>query len=103
MSGVSFDFQDKELALNISAHPQLLSTQAFAVDSRGRRVADVPNDNSLFANYAQFDQRRLSHHAQVLPARWVGDSVTTFPDQRQHGRPRPTSGHKVVRLMSSVT
>lgn len=53
MPGVSFELHEKELMLDITADPQLLSRQAFGL-ARPRHppVGLAPNGNSFFLNYA---------------------------------------------------
>jgi outer membrane usher protein FimD/PapC len=50
--GVTFRFNDKQLTLDITAPPQLFATQSFTVEDQRRRAVIVPNNNSLFVNYA---------------------------------------------------
>ncbi len=53
MSGVSSEFREKELTLNITANPQLLAAQTFGVESLVRNdIRKTPYEHSLFVNYA---------------------------------------------------
>lgn len=52
MRGVSFTFVEKTLALNVTAEPQLLPSQALVLRADQRIRGAVPNNNSVFFNYA---------------------------------------------------
>jgi outer membrane usher protein len=53
MPGVSFEFRERELALHITANPQLLASQSFGVEElRRSALPPSPTQNSFFANYA---------------------------------------------------
>ena len=52
MRGVSFTFEEKTLALNITAEPQLLPSQTLVLRSDQRIRGAIPNNNSIFVNYA---------------------------------------------------
>jgi outer membrane usher protein len=105
MSGVSSEFREKELTLNITANPQLLGTQAFGVDSLGRNdIRKTPYEHGLFANYALTAAHsdvgtpgfgfageigwRAGNHLFLTDGNTVEDA---------------TGQRKFVRLMSSVT
>jgi len=52
MRGVGFAFDEKTLALNITAEPQLLPIQALGSQGAQRIRGVIPDNNSVFANYA---------------------------------------------------
>ncbi len=106
MPGVSFEFREKELALNIVANAQLLSMQAFGSENlRNSSSAVEPNQSSVFVNYALSAARsdigspsagfagelgwRLGNYLFLSDASTADDAVT--------------GKRSFVRLMSSVT
>jgi len=52
MKGVSFTFDDKKLALNITADPVLLPNQTLQLQGKNRIRGVIPHNNSAFFNYA---------------------------------------------------
>lgn len=105
MAGISFVFQEKGLALHITADPKLLPEQSIALRVERRLRGAVPHDSSVFLNYA------LDYHGGDTAAGSrlgltgeVGLRLGNFlllsdasTVQAQDG------GSKLVRLMSSVT
>lgn len=105
MKGVSFTFDDKKLALNITADPQLLPSQALQLRGGNRIRGVIPRNNSAFFNYAISSSHNYMGAGNSLDfsaeAGWrLGDYLlmsngNTVPDAG--------GGRKFVRLMSSAT
>ncbi|MGH8832115.1 MAG: fimbria/pilus outer membrane usher protein [Polaromonas sp.] len=108
MRGVSFSFEEKALALNITAEPQLLPSHALQLRAEQRIRGVVPRGNSAFFNYALNSSGGDSvsgsraGFAGELGLRFgdylfLSDGSTTQAGQAANGQ------RKFVRLMSSVT
>lgn len=105
MAGVSFVFQEKGLALNITADPKLLPEQAIALRGERRLRGAVPRDSSVFLNYA------LNYHGGDTAAGsrlgLAGETGWRFGDFLLLSDASTTQtaggGSKLVRLLSSVT
>lgn len=105
MKGVSFAFDEKKLALNITADPALLPSQALQLRGGNRIRGVIPRDNSAFFNYAISSSHNYAGTGNNLDfsaeAGWrLGDYLlmsngNTVPDAG--------GGRKFVRLMSSAT
>jgi outer membrane usher protein len=104
MLGVSFTFDGKALALNITAEPQLLPASSFALLAERRRGTRTGSTNSAFLNYALTGSGGSSASssgrgvAGEMGVRWekylfLSDASTIDT----------AGGKKFVRLMSSVT
>lgn len=105
MQGVSFAFDEKSLALNITAGPQLLLSRTLDLHTGQRSRGAISHNNSVFFNYALNSSRSDSvsgngvGFAAELGWRFndyllLSDGSTT---QAANGQ------RKFVRLMSSVT
>lgn len=105
ISGVSYAFQERGLALAITADPQLLPARIFSARERRRARGLVPRESSGFFNYALNYANGTSQSERTWAfageAGWrhndyliVSDAATT----QQIGGKR-----KLVRLMSNVT
>lgn len=105
MSGVSFEFREKELALNISANPQLLATQSFGVENLGgKAVRTARNESSLFANYALTAARADVGTPGFGLAGEVGWRAGNYLFLSDGSTVTDAAGkRKFVRLMSNVT
>ena len=105
MPGVSSEFREKELTLNITANPQLLATQTFGVESLGRNdIRKTPYEHSLFVNYAL----TAAHSDVETPGfgfsgeiGWRAGNYLFLTDGNTVAD--ATDERKFVRLMSSVT
>ena len=105
MRGVSFSFEEKTLFLNITAEPQLLPSQALTLKSEKRITGTVPNNKSVFFNYALdmsgSDSVSLSSVGLVGELGWrVGDYLLQSDGIMTKAA---NAKHQVVRLMSSAT
>lgn len=105
MHGVSFDFQEKGLALDITVDPHLLPSQAFVQQGqRTRPGGAVPEDNSAFFNYAI---NASAGDATTTDIGFAGELGVRLGDYLllSNGNTARTadSQRKFVRLMSSVT
>ena len=104
MSGVSSEFREKELALNITANPQLLAT-SLGVESLGRNdIRKTPYEHSLFVNYAL----NAAHSDVGTPGfgfageiGWRAGNYLFLSDGNTVAD--ATDKRKFVRLMSNVT
>ena len=103
--GVSFTFVEKTLALNISADPQLLLGQALDLRSDQRIRGVIPNDNSVFFNYALSASGGDSASGSNLG--FAGELGWRFGDYLLLSDGSVTQAangqRQFVRLMSSVT
>lgn len=103
MRGVTSSFDDKTLALQITAEPQLLSSVSLGTKAVRRQVAVTPSGTSAFLNYALTETRgSIASNGLGLAAeagvRW-GDYLLSS-DGSTVGS---AAGKRFVRLMSSVT
>lgn len=105
MRGVRFVFDEKALALHISAEPQLLPSQTLAQQSLKRGQGDIPGENSLFVNYALNYAGSTSGTAGQ--ASFSGELGWHFGDYLFLSNASTTQtgngAQKSVRLMSSLT
>lgn len=103
MPGVSSKFNERDLTLDISAAPQLLATQAIAMDVPRRAPAVTPSPNSLFVNYAL-----NATHADSVSSRpgfagelgWRSGNLLFLTGGNTIQRPE--GKRDFIRLMSSV-
>jgi outer membrane usher protein FimD/PapC len=105
IKGVVSTFDDKKLALNITADPGLLPSQALQLRTDNRLRGVIPRGSSGFFNYAISSSGNYAGAGNSLDfsaeAGWrLGDYLlmsngSTVPDA--------SGGRKFVRLMSSVT
>lgn len=104
LPGVSFVFDDRLLALNITAEAQLLTDTSL--DLRGRRRARgiTPRDNSVFFNYAlDYAGSNATAGGKVD---FTGETGWRFGDYlfMTNATTQAANGtHQLTRLMSSVT
>ena len=105
MKGVSFTFDEKKLALNITADPALLPSQALQLRGGNRIRGVMPRDNSAFFNYAISSSHNYAGTGNSLDfsaeAGWrLGDYLL----MSNGNTAADASGkRKFVRLMSSAT
>jgi outer membrane usher protein len=105
MRGVSYEFQEKGLSLNITADPALLSASSFVMPGRQSKArGSVAEDSSAFFNYSltadgSSEATRKIGFAGELGWR-LGDYLLL-----SDGSTIPTAngGRKFVRLMTSLT
>jgi outer membrane usher protein len=105
MRGVTFDFQEKALALNITVEPYLLPGQALRMEGQrtGPRGA-VPDSNSAFFNYALTTSTGDGTTTETRFAGELGWRLGDYLLLSNGNTIRTTDGgRKFVRLMSSVT
>ena len=105
MKGVSFILDEKILALDITADPGLLPSQALQLQGSNRIRGVIPLNDSAFVNYAISSSHNYTGAGNSLDfsaeAGWrLGDYLlmsngNTVPDA--------SGGRKFVRLMSSAT
>jgi outer membrane usher protein len=104
MPGVTFAFQEKELALNITALPQLLPAQNLSAELRRRARGLVPTNNSAFANYAFTATGGDSVPRAISFAGEGGWRLGNYLFQSSANTIEADLGRrKLVRLMSSIT
>lgn len=105
MHGVTFDFQEKGLALNITVDPRLLPSQTFV--QQGQRTGPrgaVPEGNSAFFNYALNASAGDATATDVGFAGELGVRLGDYLLLSDTNTVRAADGQrKFVRLMSSVT
>jgi outer membrane usher protein FimD/PapC len=102
MPGVTFRFNEKQLTLDITAPPQLFTAQSFTVEEQRRRAVIVPDNNSLFVNYALSAVDGGSSASGLDFAGELGWRSHGWLLLTDGSTVRDESGrHKFVRLMSS--
>lgn len=105
MPGVTFLFDNRTSALNISADPILLPGQALKLKSDDRVRGVIPRDNSAFFNYAvsSAHNSRVGGQQLVLAGEFgwrLGDYLLSSNGNTTQ---EPGGQSKFVRLMTSVT
>lgn len=104
MRGVSFEFREQSLALDITADPTLLPSRTFAMEGqRPKGRGAISPSNSGFFNYALNVDRGSGGGDVGLSAEagWrFGDYLLLSNGATAHGA---DGARKFVRLMSSVT
>jgi outer membrane usher protein len=105
MRGVSFSFDDKVLALNITAEPGLLPSRSLDLQGQRRVRGTTTKGNSAFFNYALDYAKSDSNPASTIgfsgELGWrAGDYLFLSNANTVQGA---DGGRRLVRLMSSVT
>lgn len=105
MDGVSFEFQERGLALKITAKPELLPSQSFEAQGQRRGRGTIPTGGSAFFNYALTSSGgdAGTQHTLTLAAETglrMGDFLFLSDGTTLQAGP---GQRKFVRLMSSVT
>jgi outer membrane usher protein len=104
MPGVKAAFDEKTLALNISAEPHLLGTTTLtAARAERRKGALVPATNSAFFNYALTGSSGSFSGNGLSVAAEAGATLGENLFLTDASTVTTLSGKKFVRLMSSVT
>jgi len=104
MRGVTFAFDEKALALNITAEPQLLPPSVYALLAERRRGTVTGSTNSAFFNYALTAAGGSPAISSALG--FAGEAGVRWGDYlflSDASTVDTASGKKFVRLMSSVT
>lgn len=105
MKGVQFTFDEKKLALNITADPELLQNQSLQLGADNRSRGMIPRNNSAFLNYAISSSGSDAGAGNSLDfsaeAGWrLGDYLLM---SNANTAPDASGGRKFVRLMSNAT
>jgi outer membrane usher protein len=105
MRGVTFDFQENGLALNITVDPHMLPSRSFAMEGqRSRGSGAVPEGSSGFLNYALNAAGAAGAHGTIGLAGEIGWRFGDFLFLSDGNTTQDASNErKFVRLMSSVT
>lgn len=105
MQGISFAFDEKSLALNITAGAQLLLSRTLDLRTDQRGKGAIPHENSVFFNYALNSSRSDSVSGNSVG--FAGELGWRFNDYLLLSDGSTTQAadgqRKFVRLMSSVT
>jgi outer membrane usher protein len=105
MRGIAFDFQERALALNITAEPSLLPSRSLQSPAmRGARVA-TPTANSAFFNYAlDYGKNTASERSSIGFSGEAGWRLGNFLLLSDASTVQDADGRRrLVRLTSSVT
>jgi outer membrane usher protein len=101
--GVSFIFDERTLALNITAEAQLLPSSSLGLRAERRRGQVVGSANSAFVNYAVNASGGTGVHTGLGFAGEAGVRLGDYLFLSDGSTVETGAGKKFVRLMSSVT
>lgn len=104
MRGVTLTFDERTLALNITAEPQLLASRFIGLRAERRRGTLAGSTNSAFLNYALTGTGGSSVPANGLG--FSGEAGVRWGDYlflSDASTVSTATGKKLIRLMSSVT
>ena len=104
VAGISFAFREKELALDVTANPQLLASQQFGVEDLSRNAIRVsPQSRSFFANYAISTARTDSQGSSIGFAGEAGARLGDYLVTSDGATVEDGGRRRFVRLMSAIT
>jgi len=104
IAGISFDFREKEQALEVTANPQLLASQEFGVEDLSRNTLRVtPQSQSFFANYAINTARTDREGSSVGLTGEIGARLGNFLVTSDGATLEDAGRRRFVRLMSALT
>lgn len=103
IQGVNFVFDEKNLALNITAEAELLPSSSLGLRAERRRGARLGSTNSAFLNYAVTASGGTATRTGLGFAGEAGVRLGDYLLLADGGTVESSSSKRFVRLMSSVT